>query len=106
MTAERRRAARTLVSEMIAMHTDVKHRVKLLDISLSGALMASNAAIPVGARGRLRATAPGCVLDLPFEVKRCKPAMMTGAFAVAARFGEMDDNSQRALERFLQRASE
>ena len=103
---ERRRSKRVLPAEAMGMHTELKHRVKLLDISRSGVLLSANTAMPPGTRGRLRTSAPGCVLDLPLEVQRCRPAGFSGLWSVAARFGELEDSSQRALERFLQRASE
>ena len=106
MIHERRRTTRASPLEAMGMHTELKHRVKLLDISLSGVLLSANTAMLPGTRGRLRTSSPGCVLDLPFEVQRCRPAGFSGLWSVAARFGDLDESNRRSLERFLQRASE
>jgi len=85
----------------------LRHRVQLLDISLSGALLACQDPIPVGTHGRLRAGLTGGSFDADFEVRREHPKVAairhTG---LGALFLSMDDASRRSLEQFLRRASE
>ena len=105
-TGERRRSQRIALSGRGEIHVPLKLPVRVLDISLSGALVASDAPLPVGARGRLLAAAPSGPLTTGFYVsrRRVEPAVPGGTFG--AVFVDLDDRNQKSLEQFLKRASE
>ena len=66
-----------------------------LDISLTGALVACDLPLPVGARGRLVAAAPGGRLATDFYVsrRRVEPVASGGTFGAA--FVNLDDQNQK-----------
>ena len=103
---ERRRSPRVAVTGRGEIHVAVRQPVRLLDISLSGALFACDLPLPIGARGRLIATAPGGPLTAPFCVNRRRLEPISDSFTVAATFTEIDETNLRSLEQFLRRASE
>ena len=105
-THERRRSQRIPLPGRGEIHVPLKLPVRVLDISLSGALVASDAPLPVGARGRLLAAAPSGPLTTGFYVsrRRVEPAVAGGTFG--AVFVDLDDRNQKSLEQFLKRASE
>ena len=53
--AERRRVPRVALDEGLECRLEVRTRVRLVDISLTGALMASDAQLPVGTRAHMHA---------------------------------------------------
>ena len=53
MIHERRRSPRLRIHASGELRIPCKHPVRLLDISLAGALVSSDVALPIGARGRL-----------------------------------------------------
>jgi c-di-GMP-binding flagellar brake protein YcgR len=103
---DRRRSVRIDVSVGEFIRLEMRDRLQVLDISLSGALVASNTALPVGARGRLVA---GLAAALPFDAEvvakrqELRPKLSARA-AFGAAFLTMDERSRRALEQFLRRA--
>jgi hypothetical protein len=84
----------------------LKFRVRLLDISLSGALVGCDSPLPVGGRGRLLASGPSGPLTASFYVsrRRVEPAAAGGTFGAA--FEDLDDQNQKRLDHFLKRGSE
>jgi PilZ domain len=102
---ERRRLPRVAVGASMECRLEVKTRVRLLDISLSGALLASEAALPVGTYAHIRAG----VGDVPFapevQVRRTVDRQRDQA-GLGAVFVGMDDKSRQSLETFLRKASE
>jgi hypothetical protein len=107
MTAERRRNARVDAPPGVMVRVGLRHSVQLMDISLSGALLACDTPLPAGVRGRLRAGLASDPFTAELIVKREHPrgpaARHTG---LGALFVSMDETSRRSLERFLRRASE
>ena len=107
MIRERRRYARVDTPAGQVVRVELRHRVQLLDISLSGALLACETPLPVGVRGRLRtglASDPfTALLQVRREHLRSPAPSQTG---LGALFLSMDDISRRSLEQFLRRASE
>jgi hypothetical protein len=106
MFQERRRSPRLRISGKGEMYVPLKFPVRLLDISLSGALVATDVPLPVGGRGRLLASAPGGRLATAFYVsrRRVEPAAPAGVFGAA--FVDIDAHNQKCLEQLLNRASE
>jgi len=105
-STERRRSPRMPVRGHGEVHIAVKQTIRILDISLTGALFACDLPLPVGSRGRLVASAPGGLLSAPFSVSRRRIEPVSDSYTVAAAFTEIDDNSLRSLEQFLRRGSE
>jgi len=79
----------------------------MLDISLSGTLLAAELALPAGASAQLRSSLGPNAFRSDVQVRRSTglPAgvPMNG---VAAMFTTMDDRSRRILEEFLRKASQ
>lgn len=103
-TIERRRSPRIEITADEVMRLELRHRVQLLDISQSGALIACEAGLPVGTRGHFRAGLAAQPFSAEVAVKRhhVKPAPR-GQVGLGAIFGSMDDRSRHHLDLFLQR---
>ena len=86
---------------------EMRTRIRLVDISLSGALLASDAQLPLGTRGYLRAGVGSSPFAPEVQIQRvahrAKPDASAGIGAV---FVGMDEKSRRSLEAFLRKASE
>ena len=81
--------------------------IRLLDISLSGALLAGEAPLPVGTRAQLRAGVGPAPFAPEVQVQRQVDRGGREANpALGAVFVGMDDSSRRSLEEFLRKASE
>jgi hypothetical protein len=107
MKLERRGNARVdlLMNDMVRL--EVRSRVRLLDISLSGALIACDTPFPVGAQGHLRIGLAALPFSAEMEVRREQSGPRRPlAAGLGAVFASMDDGSRRSLEEFLRRASE
>jgi c-di-GMP-binding flagellar brake protein YcgR len=107
VTLERRRYARVDAPAGQIVRAEVRHRVQLLDISLSGALLACETPLPVGSRGRLRAGLASEAFTAYLQVRReHMRTALPDQTGLGALFLSMDDASRRSLEQFLRRASE
>jgi hypothetical protein len=104
---ERRRVPRVEVEEGLECRLEVKTRIRLLDISLSGALLAGEAPLPVGTRAQLRAGVGPAPFAPEVQVKRQvdRPGREANP-ALGAVFVGMDEPSRKSLEEFLRKASE
>jgi hypothetical protein len=104
---ERRRLPRVEVSDGVrpVCRLQLRTRIRLLDISLSGALLSSDAQLPVGTRGHLSAAVGAAPFSSDVQVKRLTDhgGRDTG---LGTMFIEMDEVSRKSLERFLEKASE
>jgi c-di-GMP-binding flagellar brake protein YcgR len=104
---ERRRVPRVAVDEGLDCRLEVRTRVRLVDISLTGALLASEAQLPVGTTAHMQAGVGAAPFSPDVRVQRIvdrhnresKPAL-------GAVFVGMDEKSRRSLEAFLRKASE
>jgi c-di-GMP-binding flagellar brake protein YcgR len=105
--AERRRVPRVAVDDGLECRLEVRTRVRLVDISLTGTLMASDAQLPVGTRAHMHAGVGSAPFAPDVQVQRIvdrhsresKPAL-------GAVFVGMDEKSRQSLEEFLRKASE
>jgi hypothetical protein len=105
--AERRRLPRVEVEDGLECRLEVRARIRLLDISLSGALLAGEAPLPVGTRAQLRAGVGPAPFAPEVQVRRqVDRAGREANPALGAVFVGMDDRSRRSLEEFLRKASE
>ena len=102
---ERRRTPRVELNADESLRLELRHRVQLLDISQTGALVGCDTAVPVGTRGQLRAGIAAHTFSAEVDVKRHHPkAPVRTQFGIGTAFGSMDDKSRRFLDEFLQRA--
>jgi hypothetical protein len=105
--SERRRLPRVAVEEGLECKLEVRTRIRLLDISLTGALLASDAQLPVGTKAHLRAGVGSTPFSPEVQVRRhVDRAGRETSLALGAVFVGMDDRSRRSLEEFLRKASE
>jgi len=107
--AERRRVPRVAVSpdQGIECTFEVRTRIRLLDISLSGALLASEARLPVGTRAHLHAGVGSAPFAPEVQVQRVADrGSRESSAGLGAVFVGMDEKSRRSLEAFLRKASE
>jgi c-di-GMP-binding flagellar brake protein YcgR len=105
--AERRRLPRVEIEDGMECRLEVRTRIRLVDISLTGALLSSEAQLPVGTRAQLQ-TGVGAAPFAP-EVMVQRVIERNGRDATSrlgAVFVGMDEKSRRSLEAFLRKASE
>ena len=103
---ERRQGPRAQLPPTAECRLQVRTRVRLLDISLTGVLIASDVELPVGTRAQLRSTVAAASFTPAVQVKRlADPADRGAAKGLGATFTGMDDRSKRSLEEFLKKAS-
>jgi PilZ domain len=106
-TTERRQTPRVALGGGIECRLDLRTRVRLLDISLSGALLAAELGLPVGASAQLRSGLGASAFRTDVQVRRSvglPPGVpLKGLGAV---FTTMDERSRRSLEDFLRKASQ
>jgi hypothetical protein len=101
---ERRKSPRVEMRSHQLVKLELRHRVRLLDISQSGALVACETLLPVGTRGHLRAGLAAQPFSAEMAVRRHHvPTATRPAISLGAMFGSMDDRSRRSLELFLPR---
>ena len=101
---ERRRTPRITVGADDAVRLELRHRVQLLDISKSGALLSCEVPLPLGTRGHFRAGLAGLPFGVELEVRRHQPRPTTRNVGLGAKFGIPDERSTRHLDLFLQKA--
>jgi hypothetical protein len=105
VTPERRQSPRVTVGGGIECQLDLRSRVRLLDISLSGALLAADLAMPVGASAQLRSGLGASPLRTDVQVRRsARLAAGLPLKGVGAVFTAMDERSRQTLEDFLKKA--
>ena len=105
-TTERRQTPRA-VPGGIECRLELRTRVRMLDISLSGALLAAELALPVGAAAQLRSGLGASAFRSEVQVRR-SVGLPPGVplKGLGAMFMTMDDRSRRSLEDFLRMASQ
>ena len=106
-TPERRQTPRVALGSDIECRLDLRTRVRLLDISLSGALLAAELAVPAGASAQLRSGLGASAFRSDVQVRRTvglPPGVTTNG--LGAVFTSMDERSRRSLEDFLRKASQ
>lgn len=101
--AERRRTPRVPLPPEEQCVFQVRTRVRLLDISLSGALVSSDIPVPPGSSGQLRFALAGSSYAPAVQVRRRAPGT-DADLRLGTMFTSMDDISRRRLEDFLRKA--
>ena len=104
---ERRRSPRVDVGSNDAVRLELRNRVRLLDISQSGALLAAEAGLPIGTQGHLRAGLEALPFSAEVAVRRhhVRP-VPKGLVGLGAVFASMDDRSRASLDQFLKRGKD
>jgi hypothetical protein len=106
-TGERRQWPRAALRNALDCRLEVRSRVRLLDISLTGALVAGDVSLPIGARAQLRSGIASGTFTPDVEVRRLsEPSGRIPVTGMGAVFVAMDERSRRSLEQFLRKASE
>ena len=101
---ERRRGIRADMGQQVDCRFEMRTRVRLVDISASGALLASDATLPVETAGRLKAVLGAGRFSPQLQVRRAANVASSG-FHVGAAFLDMDEESRKSLEAFLKKAT-
>jgi hypothetical protein len=104
--AERRRVPRVDVDGELECRFELRTRIRLLDISLTGALLASDAQLPVGTKAHLEAGVGSTPFAPEVQVRRVVTRGADSNGGLGTAFVGMDETSRRSLEAFLRKASE
>ena len=105
-TAERRQSPRATLNEGVECRLELRTRVRLLDISLTGTLLGTDLKLPVGTRAQLRSGIAANTFVPEIEVCRiAEPSARNPTTGLGAAFTSMDDRSRNCLEEFLRKAS-
>ena len=86
---------------------ELRHRVQLLDISQTGALLGCEGGLPVGSRAQFRAGLAALPFSAEVTVKRQQgrsPARKQ--VTLGTQFAAMDERSKQHLDQFLRRAKD
>jgi hypothetical protein len=102
---ERRRTRRVAVDTRFDCRFELRARVRLLDISASGALLSSDAALPVESAAQLKAVLATARFSPNLKVRRIAPLARNEGTHLGTVFGEMDAESRRSLDAFLKKAT-
>lgn len=103
-TQDRRRSPRVMLPADEECRLQLRTRVRLVDISVSGALVETEMPLPVGAKGELRFALAGASFA-PTVLIRRRAGSLSKELNLGAAFTSMDDTSRRRLEEFLRKAT-
>jgi hypothetical protein len=104
--SERRLWPRVPQPDKFECWLQLRSRVRLVDISLTGALLASDVSLPVGTEAQLRSTVSSTAFAPGVQVRRSADGVGRRSSAgLGAAFTAMDERSRRSLEEFLRKAS-
>jgi hypothetical protein len=103
---ERRQGPRVVIDDLVECRLELRSRVRLLDISVSGALLGAEVRLPVGTRAHLRSAITATAFSPDVQVCRhADAASRNSAVGLGAVFTTMDERSRRSLEDFLKKAN-
>ena len=103
---ERRQGPRVVIDDLVECRLELRSRVRLLDISVSGALLGAEVRLPVGTRAHLRSAITATAFSPDIQVCRhADAASRSSAVGLGAVFTTMDERSRRSLEDFLKKAN-
>jgi c-di-GMP-binding flagellar brake protein YcgR len=103
---ERRHGQRVALEPGIECRLELRTRVRLLDISLTGALLGTDLTLPVGTKAHLRSAIAATAFSPDVQVRRTADVSGRNAsVGLGALFTTMDERSQRSLEEFLRKAN-
>jgi c-di-GMP-binding flagellar brake protein YcgR len=102
---ERRRGPRVNVDAGVDCHFEMRARVRLLDISATGALLSTETMLPMKAAGQLKAVLASNRFSPRLEVRRTAALPRNEGANLGAVFLGMDEESRKSLEAFLKKAT-
>jgi hypothetical protein len=100
---ERRRTPRRPARADVRCRIEVRARVRVVDISASGALLATDTVPPVGSPAQVKTGLGTDTFASDIEIRRRAKASDWGVVGVA--FTSMDERNRRSLDHFLKKAS-
>ena len=101
---ERRRTPRVATHGRYEFRLGRRIRIRVLDISGTGALLAADERLPVGTHGRIQVSLGGNQFDGQVEVRREQTAPAGQSHVVGLTLTPSQSRHQDALEQFLRRA--
>jgi PilZ domain-containing protein len=101
---ERRRFPRVPVEGLHEFRLGRRLRLRVVDISLNGALFRSDEPLPLGAKGRLHMLLGAGDFEAHVEVKRQQPAVDGRGTLLGASITPSQPRHHEVLEQFLSRA--
>lgn len=102
-SVDRRQSPRVAPASDCECRLQLRTRIRLLDISLDGSLVAAETQLPMSTAARLRMSLAATPFNPGVEVRRVAKADARPALGMA--FTAMDEQSRRSLQEFLRRAS-
>ena len=102
---ERRRGPRVNVEAQVDCRFEMRAKVKLVDISATGALLSTDATLPVESAGQLKAVLATTRFSPTLKVQRTVPLPRNEGAQLGTVFLGMDDESRKSLEAFLKKAT-
>jgi len=101
---ERRRTPRVAAAGNQALTLGRRIRVRVLDVSASGALLASEEPLPVGLTGRLQLSLGGVRFEGDVQIVRDQPTGAPRGQLLGSSVTPSGPHHQEALDAFLRRA--
>jgi c-di-GMP-binding flagellar brake protein YcgR len=101
---ERRQAARVAAKDGSELWLERPHAVRLVEISMTGALLRASHGPPPGERGELRTKLGDHTFSAQVEIRRVVPSGQgesPGRYSLGVTFVSLDSENRRCLERFL-----
>ena len=101
---DRRRSPRVVLPRDEECDVQLRTKVRLLDISATGALVEAEVPLPIGARAELRFALAGAAFAPTVQIRR-RAGSPARDLSLGTMFTSMDDTSRRRLEEFLRKAT-
>ena len=102
---ERRQTARVTAKDGSELWLGRPHAVRLVEISMTGALLRASHGPPVGEHGELRTKLGDHTFTAQVEIRRVVPepgqGEVPGRYSLGVTFVSLDPENRRCLERFL-----
>ena len=102
---ERRRGPRVAVGDDVDCRFEIRAKVRLVDISATGALLETKETLPVHTSGRLKAVLASAKFCPSLQIRRAASRPQSEGLHLGTVFVGMDDESRNSLEAFLKKAT-
>lgn len=103
---DRRQSPRASLGTGVECRLELRTRVRLLDISMTGTLLGTDVKLPVGTKAQLRSGISANTFAPEVQVKRiAEPSPRNPTTGLGTAFTSMDERSRKSLEEFLKKAS-
>jgi hypothetical protein len=101
---ERRRTPRVALEGIHEFRLARRVRVRIVDISAGGVLLAADERVPVGSVGRLQVSLGGNQFEGQVQIKREQPVLSGQGHLLGGVVTPSQPRHQEALDQFLRRA--